>query len=113
MSRHPRSCLLSCLLYCLVLLPCLVCSSLLLLRTHARTHAHSSFLTSPHTHTPHSSLPPRARAGYGFSSPPAKRGFGVTKMAAAFDALMAGLGYPKYIAQGGDWGAIICRALSK
>ena len=63
MSRHPRSCLLSCLLYCLVLLPCLVCSSLLLLRTHARTHAHSSFLTSPHTHTPHSSLPPRARAG--------------------------------------------------
>lgn len=37
----------------------------------------------------------------------------MTRMAATFDMLMRGLGYGRYIAQGGDWGAIICRALSK
>lgn len=28
-------------------------------------------------------------------------------------SLMATLGYSRYIAQGGDWGAFICRALAK
>ncbi|GBF90966.1 hypothetical protein Rsub_03821 [Raphidocelis subcapitata] len=50
--------------------------------------------------------------GYGFSSAPTKRGFGATAIARAVDALMAGLGYGRYIAQGGSWGGIICRALS-
>lgn len=50
--------------------------------------------------------------GYGFSSAPTKRGYGATAIARAVDALMAGLGYPRYVAQGGDWGAIVCRALA-
>eukprot|EP00879_Flechtneria_rotunda_P002300 GHRR01002493.1.p1 GENE.GHRR01002493.1~~GHRR01002493.1.p1 ORF type:complete len:398 (+),score=95.95 GHRR01002493.1:154-1347(+) len=51
--------------------------------------------------------------GYGFSSAPQSRGFGVTAMAACMDALMATLGYSRYMAQGGDWGAVICRALAR
>lgn len=34
-------------------------------------------------------------------------------MAGIMDSLMAALGYSQYIAQGGDWGAIICRAIAK
>jgi pimeloyl-ACP methyl ester carboxylesterase len=52
-------------------------------------------------------------SGYGFSSAPKERGCGVTEMAAVVDALMISLGYNKYLAQGGDWGSIICRALAK
>lgn len=51
--------------------------------------------------------------GYGFSSAPQERGCGVTAMAGIMDSLMAALGYTRYIAQGGDWGAIICRAIAK
>jgi pimeloyl-ACP methyl ester carboxylesterase len=51
--------------------------------------------------------------GYGFSSPAKERGCGVTAIASCMDSLMATLGYNHYIAQGGDWGAIICRALAK
>ncbi|KAF8056825.1 epoxide hydrolase [Scenedesmus sp. PABB004] len=51
--------------------------------------------------------------GYGWSSAPKQRGFGSTAIAATVDSLMARLGYARYIAQGGDWGAIICRALAK
>eukprot|EP00775_Hariotina_reticulata_P001370 gene1370-1712_t len=51
--------------------------------------------------------------GYGFSSAPKERGCGVTEMAAVVDTLMTSLGYSKYLAQGGDWGGIICRALAK
>jgi pimeloyl-ACP methyl ester carboxylesterase len=55
---------------------------------------------------------PPTPPGYGFSSAPTKRGYGATAIARAVDALMAGLGYPRYVAQGGDWGAIVCRALA-
>ncbi|KAI8469153.1 MAG: putative hydrolase [Monoraphidium minutum] len=51
--------------------------------------------------------------GYGFSSAPTKRGCGATAIAGIMDELMGALGYDKYIAQGGDWGGIICRALAK
>jgi hypothetical protein len=50
--------------------------------------------------------------GYGFSSAPTHRGFGVKQMGDTVDALMSALGYPSYLAQGGDWGGIICRALA-
>jgi pimeloyl-ACP methyl ester carboxylesterase len=43
--------------------------------------------------------------GYGFSEPPRTRGWGVTRIAHAFVELMARLGYGRYAAQGGDWGA--------
>jgi pimeloyl-ACP methyl ester carboxylesterase len=50
--------------------------------------------------------------GYGFSSPPRRRGFGATAIARTLNGLMGALGYDKYLAQGGDWGAIVCRALA-
>ncbi len=45
--------------------------------------------------------------GYGFSDKPSEPGWGVEKIADAFSALMTGLGYAKYVAQGGDWGALV------
>jgi len=43
--------------------------------------------------------------GYGFSEPPRTRGWDVARIARAFVELMARLGYGRYGAQGGDWGA--------
>jgi pimeloyl-ACP methyl ester carboxylesterase len=43
--------------------------------------------------------------GYGFSEPPRTRGWDVVRIAGAFAELMARLGYGRYGAQGGDWGA--------
>jgi pimeloyl-ACP methyl ester carboxylesterase len=45
--------------------------------------------------------------GYGFSEPPRTRGWDVVRTARAFAELMRGLGYTRYGAQGGDWGAQI------
>jgi epoxide hydrolase len=45
--------------------------------------------------------------GYGFSEPPRTRGWDVVRTARAFAELMKGLGYTRYGAQGGDWGAQI------
>ncbi|ATB29022.1 epoxide hydrolase family protein [Melittangium boletus] len=48
-----------------------------------------------------------ALPGYGFSGKPREPGWSATRVAAAFDRLMVEhLGYPRYGAQGGDWGAI-------
>jgi len=43
--------------------------------------------------------------GYGFSEPTRTRGWDVPRIARAFMALMARVGYRRYGAQGGDWGA--------
>ena len=45
--------------------------------------------------------------GYGFSGKPTETGWGVGRMASAFSALMVRLGYERYVAQGGDWGAMV------
>jgi pimeloyl-ACP methyl ester carboxylesterase len=45
--------------------------------------------------------------GYGFSEPPRTRGWDVRRIARAFITLMDRLGYTRYGAQGGDWGAQI------
>ncbi|MEN8184655.1 MAG: epoxide hydrolase [Myxococcota bacterium] len=45
--------------------------------------------------------------GYGFSDKPREPGWGVGKIGEAWAALMAKLGYAKYVAQGGDWGAMV------
>ena len=45
--------------------------------------------------------------GYGFSGRPTTPGWGPTQIARAWVALMKRLGYTKFVAQGGDWGAII------
>jgi epoxide hydrolase len=52
-----------------------------------------------------------ALPGFGFSGKPRERGWGVTRIAAAFDTLMSMLGYERYGVQGGDWGAIIAAKL--
>jgi epoxide hydrolase len=49
--------------------------------------------------------------GYGFSGKPARRGWGVEHIADAWAALMDRLGYARYGAQGGDWGAEVTVAL--
>ena len=50
--------------------------------------------------------------GYGFSGKPAAPGWGVGKIAEAWDALMERLGYARYFAQGGDWGAAVTTAIA-
>ncbi len=45
--------------------------------------------------------------GYGFSGKPTTTGWGPEHIAGAWDVLMKRLGYTSYVAQGGDWGAII------
>jgi len=45
--------------------------------------------------------------GYGFSGKPNKTGWGPVQIAGAWIELMKRLGYKKYVAQGGDWGALI------
>jgi len=44
--------------------------------------------------------------GYGFSGPTKQPGWHIRRVAAAITHLMADLGYDRYGAQGGDWGAI-------
>src|SRR5277367_5888704 len=45
--------------------------------------------------------------GYGYSGKPATTGWDVAHIARAWVALMKRLGYTKFVAQGGDWGAVI------
>ncbi len=45
--------------------------------------------------------------GYGFSGKPASTGWGPERIANAWTILMKRLGYSHYVAQGGDWGAIV------
>jgi pimeloyl-ACP methyl ester carboxylesterase len=45
--------------------------------------------------------------GYGFSGKPASTGWGPERMGRAWDELMQRLGYTRYVAQGGDWGAFV------
>ena len=45
--------------------------------------------------------------GYGFSGKPTTTGWGPERIARAWVALMKRLGYTKFVAQGGDWGALI------
>ncbi|MET9670879.1 epoxide hydrolase family protein [Streptomyces sp. NPDC006475] len=45
--------------------------------------------------------------GYGFSGKPTATGWGPKRVARAWAELMGRLGYTRYAAQGGDWGAII------
>ena len=45
--------------------------------------------------------------GYGFSGKPATTGWGPERMGRAWAELMKRLGYTRYVAQGGDWGAFV------
>jgi len=45
--------------------------------------------------------------GYGFSGKPTETGWGAERIARAWIVLMKRLGYTSYVAQGGDWGAVV------
>jgi pimeloyl-ACP methyl ester carboxylesterase len=45
--------------------------------------------------------------GYGFSGKPTSIGWGPERMGHAWAELMKRLGYSRYVAQGGDWGAFV------
>jgi pimeloyl-ACP methyl ester carboxylesterase len=49
--------------------------------------------------------------GYGFSDRPRKSGMNPTQIAALWARLMNQLGYPRFGAQGGDWGSTVSIAL--
>jgi pimeloyl-ACP methyl ester carboxylesterase len=51
--------------------------------------------------------------GFGFSSRPSEPGWGVDRIARAWQTLMHQLGYRRYGAQGGDWGALVSTRLGQ
>ncbi|GHG02650.1 MULTISPECIES: epoxide hydrolase family protein [Amycolatopsis] len=50
--------------------------------------------------------------GFGYSDRPATTGWGTEKIAAAWVELMGRLGYPEFLAHGGDWGGNITTVLA-
>lgn len=52
-----------------------------------------------------------ALPGFGFSDKPRAAGWGVPAVAAAWVELMRRLGYERFFAQGGDWGAVVTSAI--
>ncbi|WP_443478341.1 epoxide hydrolase family protein [Novosphingobium aerophilum] len=51
--------------------------------------------------------------GFGFSDKPTERGWGLPRIARAWGTLMNRLGYERYMAQGGDWGAGVTTWMAK
>jgi pimeloyl-ACP methyl ester carboxylesterase len=51
--------------------------------------------------------------GYGFSEKPMSTGWDPDHIARAWAELMNRLGYSRYVAQGGDWGAVITEAMGR
>ena len=51
--------------------------------------------------------------GFAFSDKPTERGWNVERIAAAWAELMSRLGYSRYVAQGGDWGAWVTTRLAQ
>jgi pimeloyl-ACP methyl ester carboxylesterase len=51
--------------------------------------------------------------GFGFSDRPTDAGWGLERIGNTFDVLMKRLGYSRYVAQGGDWGAGIVEAMGR
>jgi epoxide hydrolase len=70
-------------------------------RAHDAAHSDAFHLVAP-------SIP-----GFGFSGPTRERGWNTARVAKAWAELMRRLGYTRYGAQGGDWGAIISPELGR
>jgi pimeloyl-ACP methyl ester carboxylesterase len=51
--------------------------------------------------------------GYGFSGKPERTGWGIAKIAEAWAELMRRLGYGRWVAQGGDWGAFVTNRIGE
>jgi pimeloyl-ACP methyl ester carboxylesterase len=52
-------------------------------------------------------------AGYGFSGKPTTPGWDTARMARAWTALMKRIGYSRFAAQGGDWGAFVTNDMAQ
>jgi pimeloyl-ACP methyl ester carboxylesterase len=50
--------------------------------------------------------------GYGYSGKPTATGWGPERIARAYAVLMKRLGYTRYVAQGGDWGAFVVELMA-
>jgi pimeloyl-ACP methyl ester carboxylesterase len=74
-------------------------------------------LTDPPSHGGHAEdafdlvLP--SMPGYGFSGKPTDTGWGPDRIGRAWAELMRRLGYTRYVAQGGDWGAPVSSAMAR
>jgi pimeloyl-ACP methyl ester carboxylesterase len=83
-------------------------------RVEARLNALPQFLTEIddldvhfiHVKSRHENALPSI-PGYGFSGKPTRSGWGPEHVASASVELMKRLGYTRFVAQGGDWGAVI------
>lgn len=51
--------------------------------------------------------------GFGFSGRPTEPGWNLDRIGNAWDLLMKRLGYKRYVAQGGDWGAGVVEAMGR
>ncbi len=51
--------------------------------------------------------------GFGFSDKPSTRGWDASRTARAWGVLMQRLGYDRYVAQGGDWGAFVTTVMAQ
>src|SRR5829696_1061341 len=51
--------------------------------------------------------------GFGFSERPAEASWGLERIGSAWAILMKRLGYTRYVAQGGDWGAGVVQAMGR
>jgi pimeloyl-ACP methyl ester carboxylesterase len=51
--------------------------------------------------------------GYAYSDKPTAPGWNLERIARAWDTLMTGLGYERYGAQGGDWGAMVTTSIGQ
>ncbi|MGI9284927.1 MAG: epoxide hydrolase family protein [Pseudomonadales bacterium] len=51
--------------------------------------------------------------GFGFSDKPTQPGWDVTNIGIAWGELMHRLGYNRYVAQGGDWGAMVTSSMGQ
>lgn len=71
-----------------------------------------SALVNPPAHQPAFHLVCPSLPGFGFSGKPAETGWGLERIADAWAELMLRLGYPRFLAQGGDWGAMVTATLA-
>ena len=51
--------------------------------------------------------------GYGYSGKPTETGWGPPRIARAWVTLMKRLGYERFVAQGGDWGAVVTDVMAE
>ncbi len=51
--------------------------------------------------------------GFGFSARPTEVGWGLERIGRAWDVVMKRLGYTRYVAQGGDWGAGVVQVMGR